>query len=194
MRRVAILAILAFVLGCSLPGIFAYRAATSRQRPINVVNDFDAAAAARGWPATTPTPWPAPRQWKEDRRFAYRSVNIYAGEAGQTSHQMQFEQVGWPGTVSQRVQYWWPSDSGPQPATAPNMEWTIVWSSAVPTTLASGALSMLILAGPLGAFVLARRNRRRRRGLCVECGHPCAGLGHCPECGALNPTTAHAVR
>jgi hypothetical protein len=49
------------------------------------------------------------------------------------------------------------------------------------------ALFPLLMILPTGAFVRGpmRRWRRRRRGLCVECGYNLTGLteARCPECG-----------
>jgi hypothetical protein len=43
-----------------------------------------------------------------------------------------------------------------------------------------GTLAFLLWSAP--GFV--RRQRRRRRGLCVGCGYELKGMQKCPECGA----------
>lgn len=180
---VATLFLSAFIVGAAVPGTVAFVAATSSTQATNIINDFDDAAAARGWPVPTPTPWPSPGQWQEDARFAYRCVAVYAGSRTKTSHQIQFEQVGWPEAIASRTQYWFPKEIS-QRTEIPDMNWRVRWGAAIRASGAAGIASLLLLAAPTGFFLALRRRRRIRRGLCWSCGYPTSSSEVCAECGA----------
>lgn len=166
--------------------LVAIRATNLNGKPTTpVANFFGAEAAAKGWPAATPLPWPVVTQWSADRGFAYRlSVAWSSPSPDTTTHQMVFEEFGWPLPVLDRVQLWWPWDDPKWTTTAPpDSELRIRWSAL---TLSSAAMALaiwLLLFGPFHLWTAARRWRHRSRGTCLECAYPLHGAPRCPECG-----------
>jgi len=185
----------AVIVGASMPSLIAYIAMPVRgQRTPNVINDFGADAAQRGWPAQTPTPWPAPTQWAEHRSFGYRYVAVYSGATPQaTSHQMQFESVGWPVPVVQRVEMWWPED-GPQPSMPPNMDWVISWEELIVTSAFAGIACGALVAMPWIMLGWAIRGSRLRRNRCPACAYPLGDAPNCSECGEVIPRATAAAQ
>jgi hypothetical protein len=63
---------------------------------------------------------------------------------------------------------------------------TPIWPGFAINTLLYAGLCWAIVHGLQTAFWLFVHKRRRRRGLCVACKYPVAGLVICPECGLAN--------
>ena len=166
--------------------LVAIRATNLNGKPTTpVANLFGAEAAAKGWPAATPMPWPIVTQWSADRGFAYRLSVAWSGPTPDTTtHQMVFEEFGWPLPVLDSVRLSWPWDD-PRWTTAvpPDSGIRVRWFGL---TLSSGAMAVaiwLVLFGPFHLWTAARRWRRRSMGACVQCAYPLRGAPRCPECG-----------
>ncbi|MBK8268573.1 MAG: hypothetical protein IPK83_09850 [Planctomycetes bacterium] len=160
------------------------------------INDFGAAAAAHGWPAKTPADqpaWPAVTQWSEWSRFGYVERMAWSAHNQQTTHQMQVDRWGWPFTVFEQRQCWWPwSDPAWKSAERPDSRIYVRWDGV--------ALNGLVLGVPLAILLMApnfiRARSRRKEGLCLKCGYDLRGptpdnpLARCPECGTMHETPA----
>lgn len=192
MRRSFLLLLLLLVLAllffaCATANLLvAIRATNLNGKPTTpVANLFGAEAAAKGWPAATPMPWPVVTQWSAEHGFAYRlSIAWSSPSPDTTTHQMVFEEFGWPLPVLDRVQLWWPWDDPKWTTTVPpDSELRIRWSAL---TLSSAAMALaiwLLLFGPFHLWTAARRWRHRSMGACLQCAYPLRGAQRCPECG-----------
>lgn len=60
-----------------------------------------------------------------------------------------------------------------------------LWPGFLANSLFYASIPWLLM---FGVSTLKRR-RRARRGLCVQCAYPIAGLNLCPECGTATPST-----
>lgn len=188
MRRTFLVLALLFFACATANLLVAIPATNTRRRPKTLVaNLFGAEAAAKGWPAATPMPWPTVTQWSVERDFTYRRWAAWSGPSpGATTHQMQFDEYGWPLPVLDRVQRWWPEDDPKwTPAVPPDSGLRIRWFGL---TLSSAAMALaiwLLLFGPPYLWTAARRWRRRSEGACLQCAYPLRGAQRCPECGSV---------
>lgn len=181
-RALAIFVIL--LLGLAVANLAIAIRATHTTTTSPGANLFDAEAAAAGWPAPTPLEWPRVSQWSDETAFAYRHRNAISATDSQTTHQMQFEEFGWPLPVLERVQLWWPWDDPKWSTTVPNDSGLVFrWSGTLLNpVLQAGVIWLILFAPPLVWGVLLRR-RRRARGQCLACAYPLGGARVCPECG-----------
>jgi hypothetical protein len=184
-RSFLVLALLFFA--CATANLLVAVPATNTRGIITtrVANLFGAEAAAEGWPAATPMPWPVVTQWSAERGFAFRECIAWSGPSPDaTTHQMVFAEFGWPLPVLDRVQLWWPEDDPKWTTAVPSDSGLRIRWSAL--TLSSAALALaiwLVLFGPFHLWTAARRWRRRSRGACLQCAYPLRGAPRCPECG-----------
>jgi len=149
-----------------------------------IANVNGAQAAARGWPTSTPhaTAWPPPRQWSENRAFAYRQIQVWADGP----HQMEYQLIGWPLPVYEQVQMWWPwNDVTRQTDAQPDPALRLYWPGVLLNPIIIGGAAWLVLVAPFFAMRSIRTRVRRRHGRCPRCGYDLRGdfAGGCPECG-----------
>lgn len=151
-----------------------------------VASLFGPEAAAAGWPAPPPLPWPVVTQWSDERDFAYRHRNASGGVSPDgASHQMAFEEFGWPFPALDRVQLFWPWDDPKWSTTVrPDSGLRIRWSGLALNSIVLALAIWLVVLGPFHVWAVARRWRRRAGDKCLACGYPLRGAGRCPECGS----------
>lgn len=154
------------------------------------------AAAAHGWPGTTPhaQPWPKPSQWNSEATTGRRYLQVHAqGDTPEERFQMAASQMGWPFPVIQHVQRWWPWDH-PTWRMSPNVQdagLSFVWSGVVLNPLIVAVPPWLIVVAALAGWRYLTRLRRLAARQCVACGYPVGVLDRCTECGAtLDPALA----
>lgn len=186
MRRTLI--ILGFlVLACAVANLIIAIVATN-QPPSQAALSQDLHgpdAAAIGWPAPTPLPWPAVTDWADSRAFAYRRRDAWSSHAPpETSHQMAFEEFGWPLPVLERVQLWWPWKDPKWATSVPaDSGLRFRWGGFILNSALQATAIWLLAFGPLCAVTALRRRHRTRRGECLTCAYPLHGAAQCPECG-----------
>ena len=153
------------------------------------INEFKGNAAARGWPARTPSDqptWPAVKQWSEWSRFGCSRQTAWGSPDGQTTHQIAVDRHGWPFYVFEDRQYWWPwSDPTWMSTQRSDPALQVRWDGVMMNGMTIGLPLALLVLAPSAL----QRRRRHRRGLCVECGYDLRGAAsagadsRCPECG-----------
>jgi hypothetical protein len=142
------------------------------------------AAAARGWPSSTPhdTPWPAPNSWDRTRVRGIWDIDAVAPDPNSASgedYSMWVVLAGWPLPVLDRKSIWWDS-SNPAlkgPDNSPPVQ--ILYGKLALDAIILGGSLWLIVFGPLTLFVVGRR------ALQILHGNRMVGLKSCPECGWL---------
>jgi len=150
----------------------------------------DAKAAAKGWPSPTPhdIAWPSPSMYAVEKRPGVTVTDARGSEKGdrQTSHQMQHEEYGWPVAVMSRTQYWWPQGDPKWATTAKRdtglrVEWVgMALTPAIPAAVVTG-----IWCVPALVKIWTRARRRRRGGVCENCGSVDSGAVFCARCGEV---------
>ena len=147
-----------------------------------------AAAAARGWPSSTPheKPWPSPTSLNVTRAIGVRHFNVFGANPTSISgngYQMTVYQAGWPLPVLERKQMWWdwddPAMKGPVSDPAPSILYGRLGFS---TLILGGGLWLLVFV-PLGLWVIGRRVSWTLGGRCTFCGYDMTGMERCSECG-----------
>jgi hypothetical protein len=145
----------------------------------------------REWPSSTPhaTPWPAPNGWDQTTAFGVRTFNVFGGKSanGRNGFQMEVEHYGWPLPVLEDKAMWWdwedPKLNGPEP----DPPISLMYRGALLNPIIVGGALWLPLIIPLTAIIVFKRNHRRRRNQCINCGYPRGEGNVCTECGtALN--------
>ena len=117
MRRRLFLVFVVFVLVAGsvnlIMAVFAIQPPNSPRLP-TVINVFGSEAAAKGWPTTPPTPWPAVTQWSQEGSYlGRRQVAWSQNQARLTTHQMEVEFYGWPFPALRHAKLWASQDNSP---------------------------------------------------------------------------------
>lgn len=180
MRR-TLLVILFLVLVCAVGNLVVAIIATDENAPraTLVANLIGAEAAAAGWPAATPLPWPDVTGWSDERRFAYRRLGAWSwpepppdADQAKTTHQMELEEFGWPLPVLDRLQLWWPWEDPKWSTKVPHDSGLrIRWSGLALNSIMQALAIWLAVFGPFHLWSAALRWRRRSRGECLACGY-----------------------
>ena len=193
--RLAIIAFAALVLVAALVNVpLAVSLIEPPRKPLpnSIINVQKPEAVARGWPVRTPhdQPWPEPSQWQADSAwFGHHRITVWARPDAitETTHQMQFDEYGWPVPSLRRLSLWWPGNDPAWATTAPrDSGLRLAWAGVILNPLVIGGASWTALVALPWAVVILRRVIRRRRGLCIRCGYDLTGLDDgavCPECG-----------
>lgn len=104
---------------------------------------------------------------------------------------MRILDLGWVGEKAERQAIWWASTSSIEKGWRFEYPFRshIIGLAMQPLPIGF-ALNTLVYAAALWGVRFGpghiRRFRRRRRGLCVNCGYDIAGMQRCPECGELD--------
>ncbi len=172
-------------------------------------------SASKAWPIRVPIDWPSkPRYsivWIHRTETITRHYVFADGSKGVVPYEMIECRAGWPFRALVRYSGYEPSPGtvGPgwnaasdarlspllvglsiPPQWLPSwlpierpLPLAPLWLGFVANTLFYGCLCWPLLISP----VSLRRHRRARRGLCIKCAYPVAGLNLCPECGTATP-------
>jgi hypothetical protein len=142
------------------------------------------AAAAKGWPSSTPhdSPWPPPDDWDRFRGGGVWVYSINALDPARTSgssYSMGLVRAGWPLPVLERKSVWWDWSNPALKFPDPDLPVQILYGRLAFNTVVLGGGLWLVLFGPLLLFVVGRRVLRVLRGTKM------VGIKSCPECGWL---------
>jgi hypothetical protein len=194
-----------------LVAVFAIQPPNSPRLP-TVINVFGSDAAAKGWPITTPTPWPAVTQWSQEGSYLNRRRIAWSqNQQRVTTHQMDVEFYGWPFPALRRAQLWAGRDNSPRWSSAQSAGsagaagsaggtssggistfvdtgLAVSWPGVFANPLFFALIAWLIFVAPIVAWRYLHHELRVRRGLCPSCGYPAGVSSLCTECGASLPS------
>ena len=216
MRRRLFLVFVVFVLVAGsvnlIISVFAIQPPNSPRLPI-VINVFGSEAAAKGWPTTPPTPWPAVTQWSQEGSYlGRRQVAWSQNQARLTTHQMEVEFYGWPFPALRHAKLWASQDNSPPRSAAQtagstsatgggggaggaggmssrgtstfvDAGLTLHWPGVIANPLLFALVAWLVFVAPIVLWLGLRYQLRIRRGLCPDCGYPTGVSSLCTECG-----------
>ena len=218
-RAVSILALVVF--GMAVQTVVAYALAF---RAWEVHDDpWPNELMMGGWPGPVPEEWVGSDGGivvHPQRRFSNASVawdwQNFQGSDDREYHELNVWRMGWPlrsmaayrhgsmpvqGRVFREPKGWraawvlaWMKGYVQPPAKPgdPPRVWPLypIWSGLAVNTLLYATAAWVAL----WAWAQVRQWRRKSRGLCVRCRYEVAGLGRCPECGAIAAGKGDAER